>query len=88
LIATLDKLRATMISVATGGPLMDEVNTEFRRLHAEAFKGLAERNIDNALPFDDLWTWQGRWSAGDLPSYQSRDLGTGEASVSAGIDAR
>jgi hypothetical protein len=28
--------------------------------------------VENTLPFDDLWTWHGRWSAGDLPSYQSR----------------
>ena len=72
LIALLDRLRAIMISVATGGPRIGEVNDEFRRLHQDASDALAERGIENTLPFDDLWTWHGRWSAGDLPSYQSR----------------
>jgi hypothetical protein len=72
LIALLDKLLAMMISVATGGPRIGELNDEFRRVCQDASDALAERGVENTLPFDDLWTWHGRWSAGDLPSYQSR----------------
>jgi hypothetical protein len=72
LIGLLEKLRAMMISTATGGPRIGEVNDEFRQLHQDASDALAERGVENGLPFDDSWTWHGRWSAGDLPSYQSR----------------
>ena len=64
LIGLLEKLRATMISVATGGPRIGEVNDEFRNTYQDASTALAERGVENALPFDDLWTWHGRWSAG------------------------
>jgi hypothetical protein len=71
LIGLLERLRSMMISVSTGGPRIGEVNDEFRHLHQDASDALAERGIENGLPFDDLWTWHGRWST-DLPSYQSR----------------
>jgi hypothetical protein len=72
LIGLLDKLRGMMISTATGGPRIGEVNDEFRQLYQDASSALAALGVDNTLPFDDLWTWHGRWSAGDLPTYQSR----------------
>jgi len=72
LLAALDKLRSTMIAVATGGPRIENTNYEFQRLFQEVAAELAKRGIENPLPYGDLWEWYGRWSSGDLPSYQSR----------------
>jgi hypothetical protein len=61
-----------MVAVATGGPRIDDVNDKFRRNYEAASSELARRRIENPLPYGDLWDWYGRWSSGDLPSYQSR----------------
>jgi len=28
--------------------------------------------LTNPIPYTDLWAWYGKWSSGDLPTYQSR----------------
>jgi len=72
LLSALDRLRATMIAVATGGPRIQEVQQEFSANFDAIVSELSIRGIDNSLPYRDLWEWYGRWSSGDLPSYQSR----------------
>jgi len=69
---TLDRLKSTMIAAATGGPRIGEVQAEFARNYDEAASELARRQIPNPLPYRDLWEWYGRWSSGDMPSWQSR----------------
>jgi hypothetical protein len=61
-----------MISVATGGPRIPQVQREFTGGYDEVSIELASRRIPNPLPYRDLWEWYGRWSSGDMPSYQSR----------------
>lgn len=61
-----------MISVATGGPKIQQKNTEYRERRELIKEKLQELGKDDPNPFDDLWAWYGRWSSGDLPSYQSR----------------
>ncbi|MDR3474082.1 MAG: hypothetical protein P4M09_20695 [Devosia sp.] len=68
----LDKLKATMISVATGGARIGEVESEFAATYDEVDEELRKRRIENVIPYRDLWGWYGRWSSGDLPSWQSR----------------
>jgi hypothetical protein len=72
LIATLDRMRNTLVAVATGGPRIQSANAgyqeQFRAVDAE----LSTRSIENPVPFSDLWQWYGRWSQDDLPTYQSR----------------
>jgi len=61
-----------MIAVATGGPRIQSKNVEYRErreLIRDKLQSLGKRDPN---PFDDLWAWYGRWSSGDLPSYQSR----------------
>lgn len=61
-----------MIAVATGGPKIQSKNAEYRdrrRLIREKLEALGKRDLN---PFEDLWAWYGRWSSGDLPSYDSR----------------
>jgi hypothetical protein len=72
LIQILEKQRSLMIAVATGGPRIDSVREEYREAYLAADAALRERNIENVNPYPDLWEWYGRWSSGDLPSYQSR----------------
>jgi len=73
LFKELDRLKATMISVATGGARIQDVQGEF----AQSFDGVAEelskQGIENPLPFRDLWQWYGHWSGSeDLKTYQAR----------------
>jgi hypothetical protein len=72
LLQQLDGLRNTLIAVATGGPRIDDVEVEYQRAHAAVTAELQQRGITTALPFRSLWDWYGRWSTGDLPTYQSR----------------
>jgi hypothetical protein len=61
-----------MIAVATGGPRIGQVQAEFAKDYAEFKAELSNRGLENPLPYRDLWEWYGRWSSGDLPSWQSR----------------
>lgn len=72
LTAALDQLRDMMIAVSTGGPRIESVNRQYREIYSEVVEELSRRDIPNPLPYGDLWRWYGRWSGGDLPSYQSR----------------
>ncbi|MET4210654.1 hypothetical protein [Bradyrhizobium sp. LA2.1] len=72
LITALDKIKATMISVATTERKIQTVESQFIALHDEADAALQARGIENGLPYRSLWDWYGRWSQGDLPTYQSR----------------
>lgn len=72
LIAALEDLRGQLIAVATGGPRINEVDARFQRSYANVAADLARRRIQNTIPFGSLWDWYGRWSSGDLPTYQSR----------------
>ena len=72
LLRQLDRLRNIMISVSTGGPRINGVNAEYKRHYSQLTEQLEERGIQNPLPYPDLWDWYGKWSSGDLPTYQSR----------------
>jgi len=72
LVEQLDGLRNLMISVATGGPRINEVNARYRELNERVDGALRELGIQNPNPYSDLWAWYGKWSSGDLPSWQSR----------------
>jgi hypothetical protein len=61
-----------MIAVATGGPKIQTKQDSFAVDYDNVEAELAHRQITNPLPYRDLWDWYGRWSSGDLPSYQSR----------------
>jgi hypothetical protein len=72
LIQAIESLRNTMVSVATGGPRIGEVDNQYQRTFRDVATTLQSRGIENPIPFASLWDWYGRWSSGDLPSYQSR----------------
>jgi hypothetical protein len=72
LLQALDRLKGIMIAVATGGPRIGQVQSEFTDTFDQVSWELSSRNIPNPLPYRDLWEWYGRWSSGDMPSWQSR----------------
>src|ERR1700727_350906 len=72
LLQALDRLKATKIAVATGGARIQAVQKEFAEEYDAVARELAERQLPNPLPYRDLWAWYGRWSSGDMPSWQSR----------------
>jgi hypothetical protein len=67
-----------MVSVATGGARINDVNVEYQREFRDVDVELRRRAIPNPVPYPDLWDWHGRWSSGDLPSYRSRRQVVGE----------
>jgi len=72
LLKAVNTQKDLMIAVATGGPRIDSVNTEYKKVYQQIRKALLERGIEYPNPYSDLWLWYGYWSAGSLPSYQSR----------------
>lgn len=72
LIQTIEKLKNTMVSVSTGGQRIQEANPGYQEAYSEADIEIRNRDLDNPNPYSDLWEWYGRWSSGDLPTYQSR----------------
>lgn len=61
-----------MIAVATGGPRIQTKNQEYKERRILIRDKLQSIGKNDPNPFGDLWDWYGRWSSGDLPSYQSR----------------
>lgn len=72
LISGIEYIRNMMVAVATGGPRINDVNDQYQRMYANVSAALAKRGYNNPLPYGSLWDWYGRWSSGDLPTYQSR----------------
>ena len=72
LLVGLEQVKSQLISVATGGPRINDVDDIYKQTFAVVAAELARRKIDNPIVFGSLWDWYGRWSSGDLPSYQSR----------------
>lgn len=71
LLAAIDRLRSTMVAVATGGPRIDEVNRQFSEEFDVVDAEMRRRGIANPFPYRDLWQWHGKWST-DLVGYASR----------------
>ncbi len=61
-----------MISVATGGPRIQDVNAAYVARREQIRDALEARGLADPNPHTDLWDWYGTWSGGSYPSYQSR----------------
>ncbi len=72
LLDEIEAQRSLMIAVATGGPRIQQVNLEYQERRQRIATTLAELDIPDPNPYSDLWAWYGKWSSGDLPSYNSR----------------
>jgi hypothetical protein len=72
LIKEIELQKGLMISVATGGPRIQNVNEEYKNRRLLIMSTLQAIGIEDPNPFGDLWDWYGKWSDGSLPTYQSR----------------
>jgi hypothetical protein len=72
LIREVEALRNLMVAVATGGPRINSVSAEYQEHRQRVAEALAKRGLTDPNPYNDLWQWYGKWSSGDLPTYQSR----------------
>lgn len=72
LIEHVQRIKSLLISVSTGGPKIQSVNNNYKKLYSLIDNIFEKLGITNPNGYKDLWEWYGRWSAGDLPTYQSR----------------
>ncbi len=68
----IDAQRALMSAVATTGPLIKDVNDEYKARRKEIRDRLDRLGVLDPNPYRDLWDWYERWTSGDLPSYRAR----------------
>ncbi len=71
LVELVEAQRNMMLSVATGGPMIKDVNPTYLSRRTKINLLLKERGLQNPNPFNDLWEWYGKWST-DLPKYNDR----------------
>lgn len=70
-IRLLEKLRGILITTSTGTELGTGIQP-YPELHSDLTYELTSLGLDNPIPYEDLAEWHGKWSSGDLPSYDSR----------------
>ncbi len=63
LIQDVNFLKNTMISVATGGPRIQDINDEYKKKFILTDKALQKLNFKNPNPYKDLWEWYGKWTS-------------------------
>ena len=57
----LDQVAALLVSVATEGPRVDEVNDRYKRDRSRLVRALRSLGLEYPFPFRDLWEWYGHW---------------------------
>jgi hypothetical protein len=72
LVQELEAQHSLMSAVATGGPRIQDRNREYTERRGRLAEELRRRGIEDPNPHGDLWAWYGRWSRGDMATYQSR----------------
>ena len=68
----LDRIQNILIAVSTGGPRIQSVSHDYYDRYSLFTERLETLGLQNPIPYSDLWDWYGKWSSGDLPTYQSR----------------
>jgi hypothetical protein len=72
LVNEIETQRNLMVSVATGGHRIPDVNEQYTARRTRITSELRHRSLDDPNPHSDLWAWHGCWSAGTMPNYASR----------------
>ena len=73
LIELLDAQKRLLISVATGGQRIDDVNHQYTQRRKRLHDGLRAHGVKPPFPYEDLWAWYGHWSS-ELGTYASRRI--------------
>src|SRR6266568_2385211 len=61
LVEAIEAQRGVMVSVATGGRRIQEMNDDYIRKRGEIREALRERGLQDPNPYADLWAWYGKW---------------------------
>lgn len=78
LLAEVNYLKDTLISVSTGGLRIQDINDEYQKRFSKIATALKRLTLDNPNHFNDLWQWYGKWSSGEMPHYKDRRAFIGE----------
>lgn len=73
LLKDIEYLKITMISVATGGSRIQDVNDEYKDKYKNVNQVLMQLKLPNDNPYKDLWEWYGKWSS-EFPHYIERRI--------------
>lgn len=71
LIELLDAQKQLLISVATGGERIDDVNKKYIRRRKSLNNALRDRGMKSPFLYEDLWSWYGHWSS-EFGTYAQR----------------
>ena len=71
LLKDIEYLKNVMVSVATGGQRIQDVDTEYQKVYNKVAIALKKIDIDNPNNFRSLWDWYGKWKS-DFSKYQER----------------
>lgn len=67
----IDIIRSIMVSVATGGDRIQNVEEKYQQLHNSIKSECAKLSIVYNNNYNSLWDWYGKWKA-DFPTYKER----------------
>ena len=68
----LDRMSQVLIAVSTGDKATVPISTRYKQDYEQLGGDLKKLDIENPVPFSDLLYWNGEWSNGNYPSYDSR----------------
>lgn len=69
----IDTLKSIMVSVATGGERIQNVDDRYKKLHISIKSECDKLGIPYNNKYESLWDWYGKWRS-DFPSYQERRM--------------
>lgn len=67
----IETIRNIMVSVATNGSPIKDVEERYKGLHSHVQRLCKKLNITYYNQYSSLWDWYGKWKA-DFPTYQER----------------
>ena len=68
----LAEQKALLISVATGGPQIQEVEGDYKKRRQHLVDLLGNLSLRYPFPWRSLWDWHGAWKSAGFPTYASR----------------
>lgn len=71
LLRDIEYLKNVMVSVATGGQKIQDVESEYQKIYSKVAIALKKVDIENHNTYRSLWDWFGKWK-NDFPKYQER----------------
>ncbi|MGJ7025662.1 hypothetical protein [Petrimonas sulfuriphila] len=71
LLRDIEYLKNVMVSVATGGQRIQDIDAEYQKTYNRVAIALKKVDIENPNSYRSLWDWYGKWKS-DFSRYQER----------------